>query len=241
MNGMLLRLDDSALLDVSERASGVARPWRELIVLAAACGTPVADLATLPIGQRDRLLLELRARTFGDRLDCEASCPACGAHLELALSAAELCEPAAPAPATDFDVLVDGERITVRLPDSTDIAASAQEPDRAGAMLFDRCIAREQPDGAQPLGPWAREALAARLAALDPMADLQLDLRCPACDHTWQASFDPAGFLLREIEAYAAGLLDDVHLLGRAYGWRETDILAMSPMRRHQYRERVLA
>jgi hypothetical protein len=237
---MLLRLDDSTLLDASERASGVARPWRELIVLAAACDTPVADLARLPIGQRDRLLLELRARIFGDRLDCETLCPSCGAHLELALSAAELCAPTAPASATDFEILVEGHQLTLRLPDSSDIAASATAPDRASAVLLERCIARPHADAASPLGPGARDAIAARLAALDPMADVQLDLRCPACDHTWDAAFDPAGFLLREIDAYAAGLLDDVHLLGRAYGWAEADILAMSPLRRRQYRDRVL-
>jgi hypothetical protein len=240
VGGMLLRLDDNTLLDASEQASGVARPWRELIVLAAACDTTVADLARLPVGERDRLLLELRARTFGDRLDCETSCPSCGAHLELALSAAELCESAAHPAAADFEVLVDGERLTQRLPDSSDIAASAQAPDRASAILFERCIERRQPDGAHPLGEGARDSIAARLADLDPMADVQLQLRCPVCDHAWDASFDPAGFLLREIDTYAAGLLDDVHLLGRAYGWREADILAMSPLRRRQYRERVL-
>jgi hypothetical protein len=233
-------LDDAALLDASERASGVARPWRELVVLAAACGVPVEDLARLPIGHRDRLLLELRARTFGDRLDCEASCPSCGIHLELSLSAAELCGSAPLMAPEDFQVIVNGEQLTLRLPDSSDGAASAPAADGAEAVVLERCVLRPHGDNAQPLGPDAREAIAARMAALDPFADVQLDLQCPACGHAWASPFDPAAYLLREIDAYAARLLDEVHVLGQAYGWREADILALSAPRRRQYLERVL-
>ena len=41
-----------------------------------------AELARLPIGRRDGLLLELRAATFGPRLTFVVACPRCGERLE---------------------------------------------------------------------------------------------------------------------------------------------------------------
>src|SRR5215212_4725652 len=81
---------DATLLDVWDDTCALERPWRELAVLAAACGESPARLATLSIGERDRLLLAARARTFGRRMDCETSCAWCNARLELSLDAVEL-------------------------------------------------------------------------------------------------------------------------------------------------------
>ena len=43
------------------------------------------------------------------------------------------------------------------------------------------------------------------------------------------------------MDARAQRLLMEVHLLARAYGWREADILGMSPARRNAYLQRVAA
>jgi hypothetical protein len=47
--------------------------------------------------------------------------------------------------------------------------------------------------------------------------------------------FDIVTFLWREIENLAGHLLRDVHTLASAYGWRESDILALSAARRDFY------
>jgi hypothetical protein len=41
------------------------------------------------------------------------------------------------------------------------------------------------------------------------------------------------------VAARAQRLLMEVHLLARAYSWRESDILAMSPARRNAYLQQV--
>jgi len=51
----------------------------------------------------------------------------------------------------------------------------------------------------------------------------------------WQSYFDPAAFLLSEVDGYAARLTGEVHRLARAYGWSEASILEMSPVRRQRY------
>jgi hypothetical protein len=60
-------------------------------------------------------------------------------------------------------------------------------------------------------------------------------LRCPACKASQQVLFDIAAFFWSEIGACAKRLLREIHLLARAYCWREADILAMSAWRRECY------
>ena len=42
-----------------------------------------------------------------------------------------------------------------------------------------------------------------------------------------------------EVQAHAAQLLRDVHLLASNYGWREAEILNLSPVRRQAYLELI--
>ena len=81
--------------------------------------------------------------------------------------------------------------------------------------------------------------LAAHLEAVDPDADMTLDVTCSACGARSEAVFDVAVYLWTEIEAEALRLLRDVHCLARGYGWGEADILALSPFRRRAYLELV--
>ena len=84
-------------------------------------------------------------------------------------------------------------------------------------------------------------ALSAALAEADPGAELLLELQCPACERGWWELLDVATFLWAEVEVQARRLLREVHVLARAYGWREADVLALSPRRRRLYLEMVSA
>jgi hypothetical protein len=79
--------------------------------------------------------------------------------------------------------------------------------------------------------------VATQMAAADPQADVELALSCPACAHGWQVVFDIADFFWQEIHAWAKVMLRSVHTLARAYGWREADVLALTPTRRQFYLE----
>jgi hypothetical protein len=84
-------------------------------------------------------------------------------------------------------------------------------------------------------------AMAEQMAQADAPADIQLALTCPVCGQHWQAIFDIVSFFWSEIDAWAYRTLRDVHCLAAAYGWREADILALSPWRRQFYLEMVQA
>ena len=85
----------------------------------------------------------------------------------------------------------------------------------------------------------AIDELSSKLATSESCADVSFALQCVACGHDWQLGFDIVAFLWREISSLAQRYLYEVHALAWAYGWSESDILAMTPARRRFYLDRV--
>ena len=244
-------LSAAELLSVWERTRDHPPAFQALPLLSAAAPEyPADELARLSIGQRDACLLTLRELLFGPRLNGVTACPECHQRLELAFSVAEVrVEPtpvSAGEPAEAMTLTSDGYRVRFRLPSSLDLASldPDSEADQAREHLLGRCIesvVREEAGGGQedPAGlPQAVvTAIAEYMNAADPQADTRLALSCPECHHEWQAMFDIATYLVAEIDELVGHLLREVHGLARAYGWREADILAMTPARRRAYLE----
>jgi hypothetical protein len=236
-------LSAAELLDLWERGLQLPPARRALALLEAACPEiSPRELATLPLGRRDAWLLELRELLLGPELTMVAGCPGCGEQVESSFDSAVIRADAnvlAPIPT----VAVDRYRIAFRLPASEDLLALSPGTDRAFArrLLLSRCILDAKRDGeavdAASLPEHAVEAVAAQMAAADPQADVELALACPACRHRWQIAFDIPNFFWQEIQAWARFMLRSVHALARAYGWREADVLALSPTRRQLYLE----
>lgn len=195
-------------------------------------------LADEPLGRRNEALLRLRQATFGDQLRTYLDCSCCGQRLEFNLEITTLL--ATPA-VGNVPIEVDGLRF--RPPTSRDLAQIVQETgvEAAAFHLLRLCLIQSR----ETLEDAALEPLIDRVEAameqVDPWADFALDFQCEACGHAWTASLDIPGLFWEEIEARAVGLLDEVHLLAQAYGWREADILGLSEARRAAYLQRVTA
>lgn len=235
------------LLQVWE--SGCERPAtaRVLLLLAAANEDADADaLATLPVGRRDLLLIELHARLFRNRIVGLARCPQCGEELETALDCEEMLAGAATevVPARTVHVLEhQGTAVHFRLPDSRDLLAlhGCGDAEHARSLLLERCVISVE-RGGENLSPSSltethAHALSAAMSSADPFADLRLSFHCPSCEAAWEAAFDPARFVWEELQAWALRTLSEVDLIARAYHWREADILALGPQRRRAYLE----
>jgi hypothetical protein len=204
------------------------------------------QLALLSVGQRDRRLLALREMILGSRLHSVALCPDCGDRLEFGLNLADICvSELSDAPSEMQTVHLEGVECQFRLPNSHDLAliTAAQTAEEAGCILIEQCILQVSQGGdpvdwqALPAETMAR--LTEHIGDGDPQAEVLLNLVCPACGHTWQAVFDIVSFFWAELEALAQRLLQEVHTLAKAYGWREADILAMSATRRQLYLDLV--
>ena len=243
-------LDAAALLDLWERGLAQPLPRRvAALVHAAWPDATEADVLAWPLGRRDARLLTLRRRLFGADLTLIAPCPSCGVAVELAFRVEDVLLPEAREARGEMQVIErDGYVIAFRPPASSDLLALAEAPraaDRDGdprQRLLARCVTDlRHADGASatiedlPAGIVA--AISAGMAAADPQADVQLACACPGCGRTWPALFDIASVLWSEIHVWARRLLRDVHTLARAYGWREADVLALSPTRRQIYLE----
>jgi hypothetical protein len=224
------------LLDAWEEGIAASHTRRALGLLGAANpGMSSTQLAELSLGERDVALLRLRGDLFGDHVQAIGSCPACGAELDIAFGVSALLGSLPethgdPGPA---EVVVDGYAALVRPPTSSDVLAVLEgEPAREpGARLLDRCVVPIT----EPSAGRAPAAVAEEIFRLDPGASIELALDCPECAHRWTEVLDVVGFVWAEVNAWARRTLRQVHTLARAYGWRERDILAMTPRRRAAY------
>ena len=221
-------IDTGRLMGVWEQGQTQHPLHRALTLLCAVETDQTVDaLALLSIGERDRRLIGLRQRIFGSHFDAVAVCPRCAEKLELSFRSSDLVLRAAPRSTTN--VTVDGRDITVRLPNTADLLeVAAEAPERRTAALLERCAGSD-------LSESAAESVQSEMGELDPAACIELELTCPGCEHHWASIFDIASYLWIELNDYAMRLLRETHTLARAYGWRESDIFAISPRRRQVY------
>jgi hypothetical protein len=255
----------ASLLSLWEQGRDATPTGKALLLLAALFPTiAVEQLVQWPLGMRDAYLLQLRRALFGAHMEGSASCPACGALLEFTLSTDMLLSAAGsnssatlPVPTVGSELepaalanpprslAVGGYELTFRLPSSQDMLALERSKEdqvsdaQAVESLLARCLLTAQRD-AQPVGvaelpPEVREALSAAMARADTLAEIQLEFSCAACGHASAMLLDVASYVWQEIGSWATTLLQEIHALALAYGWREADILALSAWRRRYY------
>jgi hypothetical protein len=108
------------------------------------------------------------------------------------------------------------------------------DAEAARRELLRRCVPHADLDDAALV-----DSLDAEMARQDPGAAIELQLCCPHCGREQAVLFDIVAYLCDEIADWAQQTLADVHLLARAYGWSERDILALTPARRRSYVQMV--
>lgn len=223
--------DEAFLLEDAEALSPAARTT----ALLARCLERLGPLErvdadavrALTAGDREALLLELRRLSFGERLECVLTCPdaECGEAMELELRAGDLLL----APYEDARPEYEAGGTRFRLPNGGDLeaaAAAARDGVEAGVRLvLERCVVAGEPS----------DGIDALMAELDPQADLELELACPACGHAFTVAFDTGDYLAREVGRDGDALLREIHLLGLHYHWPESELMAMTPRRRRRY------
>lgn len=211
------------------------------LLLAAEPDATRDTLAQLSIGERDRRLLRLFQAWFGDAIAAVDACPRCGERVELGLSVeALLAEVPAPGP---LELTLEGCTVRFRPLNTDDLLAvrDAPSPELGARLLLERVLLqgrpdREATDAASAIEP---DALSSALDAADPLAEIQLWVSCPACEHGWSSLLEIVDHLWVRVGQEARQALWEVHALASAYGWSEDQVLALSPRRRRWYVERV--
>ena len=251
------------LLHIWEWGQGRSPVAQALLMLSVAYPEmPAEQLAALPIGQRDARLLRLRSQTFGSRLEATARCPVCGEALAYGLAVEELvgdgsnaCGDASRTATLshrgeggegerEYEWRQGSYRVSFRLVTSADfLAIGGQSEEGARAVLLQRCLRAvwkgEAAIAPEDLPDEVVQGVGEQMAQRDPQAEIVLNLSCLNCEHQWTVLFDIVSFFWREIATAAQRLLQEVHVLASTYSWRESEILAMSPLRRQAYLNQI--
>ncbi len=246
VNNTMRALSAAEVMNVWEAGLDSGPTDRALALLALAYpGTPRETLAALSIGQRDATLLALRQKLYGPEMAAVVVCSGCGDQLELNLDTRQMLSEVPTSQSADLSLSVAGYNVTFRPPSSLDMLAITEHTSIEGCqtLVLERCLISAQHGGA-PVGlgnlpPEVLASISTKMAEADPLANIQLDLTCPACKHRWDIVFDIVSFFWTELEVWAWRMLSDIHILASAYGWCEREILNLSPTRRQFYLEMV--
>ncbi len=219
-------LTSNGILTAWEAGVG-RRPLDRALAILWAAGIP-GDLAALPLAERDRALLRIRAGTFGPKLSARASCHKCAEELEMEFEALALAKTLPDC--MEETLQIGGRDIVFRALTSKDLAAATLAPEEdAPAVLRTRLT------GGEELPKGLHAEIDTHIEAREADAELTARLTCSACKATWKEVLDIPALLWAEIEAAALRLLGEIAEIAGALGWSERDIIALSEPRRQAY------
>jgi hypothetical protein len=234
-----IELTSHALMNAWEQGLAVP-PLARPATLAAVAWPEAPRAERLPIGVCDTMMLAVHVGTFGAATSAVASCPGCGETVEVEVDAAEVLAGLPALSADEYrteEAEIAGHTVRFRLPTYLDLVQAAQSVDGdrpVRDLLTDRCVTLK--DGGR-LPPELVAEVSERIREADPGANVRLRVQCPYCEHDWACPWEVASFVWAEIDIAARALLDAVAELAARYGWRESDILDMTPARRRAYLE----
>lgn len=192
-------------------------------------------IGRLLVGDRDFLMLQLRRITLGDQFAAVFSCPACKHAMDVDFFAGDISIEPRPQKAMVYEWHRDDgtPAVRFRLPNGVDQEAVVDlSTADAVETLLSRCVVD---DGGVPLTPEERRAVIDEMDRLAPQIDLELELNCPECEHSFTTPFDCTAFFFSEIRAQSRHLMREVHYLALHYHWSEAEILGLQRERRRGY------
>lgn len=237
-------VSDVELLDLLGRGESLSVPERAVLLARAADREIDANL--LPLGERDALILRLRAQLFGPTLEAQDRCPQCHELASLEVDCTELQRAGSATDAAVIHVSVDGIDIVARPPTSADVIAAGSSSDAESARIallseiVLQAIRDDAPVAVTALPRDAVREVGRRVVESDPLAEISLSVTCDSCGGNWDTLLDPGDFVWRELREWGKRLLWEVHVLARSYGWPEHETLSLPPSRRQAYLRMVL-
>lgn len=234
------------LLDTWDAGSRATGAQRALLLLRMVRPEPVEQLAGMPLGWVATQLLKLRAALLGQEIVCLTNCLQCDTAVESRIEVDQLTALATAAKYEETGPILFPLRqgdyfLEFRLPTCADLLelhgdlASAANSLALGQIKQVHHAGKELEPAYLPAD--IRTALEQAILEHDPLAHIVLGLTCPSCGLHWPETLHVIDFVWTEITSIAQRLLGEVAQLAYAFGWRESDILAMSDIRRRRYLE----
>jgi hypothetical protein len=192
-------------------------------------------------GDRQFLVLQLRASLYGDRISLVVRCPSpsCRALSDVDVRISDMA-PAAAEPRRWITCETPSGEAQVREPTGADDLATGRgdRGDRA-AQLWARLVMlageRVDAEGWRALPAATRHRIALALADGSRAPELFFLARCPTCGAGLEMGLDPFALLARELKSGGDRMLAEIHALAFHYHWPESEILALPRARRWRY------
>jgi hypothetical protein len=222
---------------------------RVTVALGDGRAPPAGWVRSLPVADRDYLVLAVRRLTLGERFEAIFDCPSCGDRTNLSFRASEIPVEHRPQHRATYETTVraaDGSAlpITFHLPTAGEQEDAARAGDRAAELLQASCVeavdgrAAGEPELNQ-LGEQGWGELDVTIAGLAPRIDLELAVTCLGCGESWDIDFDLATFMLQELHLVPGQLAREVHALAFHYHWSRREILALTRAKRRGHLELI--
>lgn len=200
-------------------------------------GRPL-DAATvwdMPVGSRIAWLLAI-ADLEGDgpfTLALRCPRPECREEMEIEVTREEVLSTLPPVSADPLETEAEGTPFALRRPTGSD---QLRWLSAGPAALNRRAILQTLiVEGQRELTDGQVDALEAALDEHDPLLRFTVTIECPACGVTSEHETSLTDCALTVLQRAQQRVIEEVHVLARAYGWREPDILALPSWRRARY------
>jgi hypothetical protein len=202
------------------------------------------SVGQLTVGQCDARLFELRRALFGDVMEALATCPGCGAEVEMSLSLAELQPPIVDVDEPEGMVSLEqsGYALVFRIPRNDDLRSLRTAAGEAAIReLVERCMVEASAGDGRAVSAFelpddVLHQIAEVMAARDPGAQTALNIRCD-CGAVWVDELHIRSVVWSDLTDWVGRTLTEVHELARIYGWSEAELLSIPAWRRRWYLE----
>jgi len=195
-------------------------------------------IRNLSIGDRVYLLLQVRRLTFGDTMQCILVCPSCTQVISFDMDVKKLLEPKIRPWKKDV-FTIGGYTVKIRPLRGVDEESLLENDNSDKSVhteyLVRSCIISSNPPLPKKLADDFILQISEKLEELDPMADIVLDLSCPSCSNSFNASFPVEEFIFQEISTRLHQHDREIHWLAFNYHWDEEKILSLPLQRRKKY------
>lgn len=203
---------------------------RRLAALLAAVEDP-DSIGRDTLGDRNRRLLSLHRVLVGGPLEASVICRHCSAHSEFTVPADAILATLGPGPDACVRIRRGGDTLSFRLPRMADLEDAGLAGGDVRRAVLERCLT--EADAA--IDDDAIEDIGRQFDALDPAANIVVNIACSGCARPIAASVEPATFVARELDRVVNGIFRDIDLIASAYGWSEQAILELPTERRRRY------
>ena len=210
-----------------------------LLVAEPGSTVPPPPTDELVASDRDRLLVAIYRRSFGDRIENTLTCKRCGNRFDIDFSLDALANslehrhPRTPVVPIGENLFETSQGLRFRLPIGREELQFGRLPGDEAQQALRRCC----------IGEAAAEidddALQTLLTEVAPLVDLDLDARCPECQQVHALQFDIQTYLLSALLGERRQLTLEIHRLATAYGWSLAEILSLPRSERRHFVELI--